>query len=231
MPMKIRPLAITEQRASELEILAELSAEQIATLRKKLEGRGENFTRHTDLLDIIRSEVEEKKADNLLRHVLSLRRFADFRKAPVADVVDALIAGLEKFGWPLEKLERISKNRADLIELMQLGIVHNSYKLADLYYDHPHHLHNIAILSEMRPAFDEARKSIGAMIIYSSLNIVYSDKSEDEVSLSIALKRDEIEHLRAECEKALQKLDVAERFCKTASVSAIQYESNSFKHR
>jgi len=72
------------------------------------------------------------------------------------------------------------------------------------------HVHAARIIVGARPIFDEARNEVFSMIVHANVTLVTSDAAEQESYLSFKVDKQELESIRAECERALQKIKVLE---------------------
>jgi hypothetical protein len=77
-------LAVNKDRAAEIETILAMSDSELGELRMP-------------------HKLFERLGDKVVRNLVSLRRFADDRKANSEDVVNALEEGLRKFGWDESK--------------------------------------------------------------------------------------------------------------------------------
>lgn len=228
--MSLRPLSISENRAKSLDKLISVSEAKLAALREAL-AHVSTLLRIADFQDILRRHLDQKDVRDVARLLLSLRRYADGRDVGVTEVFGALVEGLKVFGWPEEKITTLVDRRSLIEGILNLEAIHCAYKLGDLYFSHERHLHDASILTEMRPVFDSSRKVVKGYILYSSLRLVYSDRFEKETMLTIAMKRQEIEGLRDECNRALAKISVVEDdLKKRGSLDIVSYSGSFTEH-
>jgi len=228
--MNLKPLSITSKRAEQLKKLISLDEQKLVAAHRSLSGSTKSLLRISDVLSLLQSQIGDG-AEDVLKLILSLRRLGDDRRASSEEVFEALVAGLENFKWSKESLDQIRARRAPIVGLLSLELIHNTYKLADLYFGHDKHLHGSSIYTELRPVFNSARSSVEGYILYSSLRIVYSDRFENESMLTVSLKRDELEALQKECERALVKLGVMEsELRKRPGQNIIEYSGRFTEH-
>jgi hypothetical protein len=229
--MKLKPLSISSKRAEQLSKVAALDEKKLSQVYKVLSNNSKPLMRVADVLDLLRECIGAEDADDLLKLVLSLRRFGDSKGASSNEVFDALVAGLEKFKWKEEKIAPLRARRSIIVDILSLEMIHKTYKLADLYFGHERHLHDLAIYTELRPVFNSSRTATEGFVLYSSLRLIYSDRLENESMLVLSVKRDEVELLKDECERALKKLSVMEEeFKRTVGQSVILYSGNFTEH-
>ncbi len=80
----------------------------------------------------------------------------------------------------------------------------------DLYHDVRYHIHDIRVVTDLKPVFNEARSAIGCFIIHNVLTITYSDPFEGEQQVAITLDMEELGLLKDECERAILKTKTAQ---------------------
>jgi hypothetical protein len=137
------------------------------------------------------------------------------RGIPTDKTLDALTVGLQRFGWPPDKLEKWERHKQALDRILSSEPISLISKIADLALTHDNHLHEAKILTEMRPVFDDSRGKIRAFIVYNELMLFYHD-SDKERALTISLSIEDLEALKAGVDNALKKTQIAREFADNA---------------
>jgi hypothetical protein len=131
--------------------------------------------------------------------------------ADSAEVVEALSTGLERSGANKETLERFNSVKAAFAALLDSQTLYVSAKATQLFAADSLHLHEIKVYSDCRPVFDRDRTSVRAMLLFNTLSMIASNSREEEVSFSVTLKREDLERLARECQRALAKTVALEK--------------------
>lgn len=95
--------------------------------------------------------------------------------------------------------------------LLESKLFRVTTKSANLAYDYANLLRTARIITDVRPIFDETAEGIDGAVISHVLRLKYTGQ-DDESSLSIVMDATDIKRLLAECERALTKGQIAQKW-------------------
>lgn len=107
--------------------------------------------------------------------------------------------------------EKLTDEVVDLFSKIAFSVkVKQIGKIAELSYHHPDVLIESNIIIDARPIFSEDHNTIHSFAILPFLKLRLSRHNEPSL-LSIHMDRDDIQKLKKQCEKALNKIDVTSK--------------------
>ncbi len=164
------------------------------------------------MLDV--SENEEFSRA-LCAQLVSLATFRRVQKIDASELIDLLFSGMEKAEFSSEMMEWFENARQSFEGLLKCEAVKLPSKALHLSTDFQQLFAAANIVTDVRPVFDEDRKSVAGAIVVQTLRIRFVESGGTDVQkeMSLALDSDDIDKLIAELEKAKQKAECAkERF-------------------
>lgn len=201
----MKALYITKKRAQELGILTSIDPQTYAALIGNISslpisssiGRLQKF---------FEEHLDDAESEILLRHMVSLSAFCDKEDCEPSEAFDALREGLVNYGWDENQTQELDIVKKNLLDILSNDVVYLTTKAGQLFAADQNHLHSAKAIADIRPIFGRKRENIRASLVYSTLSLVFSDSSENETSIAIALRYDDLERLRGECDRAMQKI-------------------------
>jgi hypothetical protein len=154
----------------------------------------------------ISSHVTGKESESLARFLIGARRLIDSQKTDVSDYFDAVTASFEApstevFASWLQTIPYLKK-------IVESDFVKVAAKASELYYLHDKHLHEIRVVTDIRPVFSPDASMIISGIIKNVLILEISDRYEDEELLQVAIGVDEMRRLREQIDRAIAKTEL-----------------------
>ncbi len=201
----MRPLRMTASRSEEIENLSSLNSSTWEGLLSDLSNADPSPLTLEELSNILAERVGERDGGILAKTLISLRRLADQESVDVDVVLDAMTRGLVKFGWKNVKIKKWNAIVSYFRQIIEHDATEIVAKSSDLYYSNINHIHDMKIISDLRPIFDAKRDNITAFITTNYLFLTYSDRYENEETIQLAIGLTELEHLKEEIENALKK--------------------------
>ena len=98
-----------------------------------------------------------------------------------------------------------------LSRLIALPLVRFETKALELKYDYARILREAHIVTDVRPIFDDSGDEIDGAVISHTLRLTISS-AEGDSDMSIALDKNDIDSLMAQCVRALKKATIAREF-------------------
>lgn len=227
--MTVPALHIDEERLEEISTIVSTPVTDLVKIYSALELQNGKYLKFGQISKIVSDASSVSDPETFCRTILSLRRFCDQNDIAPNEIVESIRKGLVSVEGGSSLLDKLKNSSDALKSIISSSALHNSYKLIDLIFENDLHVHKLRVISEIRPIFNFERTSLSGVIIMSNLKIDYSDKFENEKTFTVSLKREELELLRTEVERALKKLDVAERDLKAGrELAVIQYSGKVF---
>lgn len=203
----MRTIPVTNSRAKDIEQLFAVTNVQWDELLEKLQRQTTAMLTVDELAAVLASVVGESSGETLSKIVVSLRRLADRYGVRPQTILDALEQGLKKFEWNTDKLDKWSKIKNPIDQIMSSAAVVVTTKASELYYRHANHLHDLKIVTDIRPIFSEDRSAVIGAITKNVLSIHFSDSFEKESSLELVISLDDLANLQAESASAIAKTE------------------------
>jgi hypothetical protein len=149
-----------------------------------------------------------KEVSPVIGNILSLRNYAEIRQRSSADVVQQVRAGLADFGWTPEKLAELDRRIPIISKILGSDATYFTLKYIELYFEGERGLTSAKIYSDVKPVFAPNRENVQAYLLFSKLNITYSDKERrTSESLSVYMDIDDVRKLIDECNRAIKKYE------------------------
>ena len=209
-----------KSQISDLQLICQISAEMLTTLRSRLELDSANVILDPEQLVQIAQNVitNAGKAKSLIRQLLSLHGFMRRAGCSVEELLAGLRDGLDgRSEFPLEAWKTIE---ATFGQLLVAKAIRHAATAVELRYDYTNLVKHARILSDIRPLFSSNADEIEASVVSFTLRIEYtSDDGDHEVSL--ALDASDVKRLEAACKRALVKAETARQFMEGSSVPTV----------
>lgn len=219
-------LPISDARSREFTELAQLGNAKLELVRHKLSSCRQKFLKLEQLSGFLADFLDESDALRIASTAISLRRIADRVEVSVDEVFDALTNGLLERGWGKDEIARWNEVSETLRKIVTDPHIELVIKTSDLYYKHQYHLHEMRVVTDIRPVLDENRTSIEAAIIKNTFVIEYSDGNEEDKHLQINLSYEDMKRIRNEFDRALSKTELIQGATeKNMNVPAIIFSS------
>ena len=122
--------------------------------------------------------------------------------------IETLDEGLSDWELPDEFVENWNKKKEIISKISDTPLVRYISKKNELYYRHEHHIHDLRIISDLRPVLSDERDEISEFILFNKLFISYSDPNESETYLELPIGVDELMRLQKQINVALDKTNV-----------------------
>jgi hypothetical protein len=157
-------------------------------------------------------------ARKILTQIMGFTQLRLNTGATAANIFDGLTESLKEHpeyykSLPLEKWEAARPAIETAIAPGNpIGIVQKSNKLQ---FEHQNLLHSIKILTDVRPVFDEAARSLDHMVIGFVLELEFDGRMDDLEKLFVALDATDIAKLKSECERAETKVQTLKESLKS----------------
>lgn len=201
----MRPLKVNKARSDELERLLAISRKSWRDLLDGLTQADPGPLTVDELSRVLSAKVGADDGATLAATAISLQRLARQERVDPGIVLDALTQGLLRFGWDSKKIKKWDSIRSHLVDVIGHEATDVVAKSSDLFFRHAHHIHEIKIISDLRPVFSADRSDVVAFITQNVMSITYSNPHEKEDVLELSIGMDELENLRDEVEAALGK--------------------------
>jgi len=221
----MRPLPVTKSRASDFSAICAVGGKKLQDVQNALARSTERFLRLEQLSAFLSSHLDEKSAVALARVALSLRRFIDKTGCTPAMAFASLREGLKDFGWAEAQMATWDTVSGPLRAIVEDQNIEFATKASDLYYRNAYHIHEMRVVTDIRPVLSEERDRIDGAIIRNTFFLTYSDGDENEKVLELAIARGEMERLRDELDRALKKTVLIDTTIKAAlALPSIVYD-------
>ena len=206
-------LFLKPDQLDELGIIRDLGAEKIQSIAVAFTDLKPQAIRPSDLRHALGNIFPEdsRKADIVLKHIMSLYTLRRQRDLSVDDLLDGLNHGIEAGGWSPDQIYQWGELRPQLHVLFSLSAVQAVVKFLDLSYDYTNILQNIKIITDIRPIFNEEGNIIEAAIVSYTMRL-YFDSLEGSKSLSVALDEEDVKKMLQTCQRALIKAKTSKEF-------------------
>ncbi|RWA59109.1 hypothetical protein [Mesorhizobium sp.] len=199
---------IDEDRLSQIENAISTSVEQLQKVQRDFSKPNHSISTVSDLRKYLHSEFGLDNPKDLSGLILFMQGIHVRNSMDMDQVVTAIG---ESFGdWDLSDdfLKNWEIKKSIVAEIASSPIVKYVSKRAELFYRNHAHIHDLRIISEIRPVLDEDRKTISEFILFSKLHLTYSTPSENETYLELPIGLDELQRFQKEIEVALNKANV-----------------------
>jgi hypothetical protein len=206
----MKPLSISDQRIKDFELFATLTAAQLLDAKQAVAGSNTYMMTVDELTERLKPALGQDAAQKLSTHVVSLSRIISDTDESVDEVIGALTEGLKRKGWDTGKFKADDGFFSILRELASDEKFKVAAKASDLYYQHSLHLHQLKIITDLRPVFDGERQEVVGMICKNVLHIQYADGLEKEQSTEITIGIDDLEKLVRDAKAAIEKSKISE---------------------
>ena len=218
----MKSLNVSESRANDLLSLKSISLASLSQLNDELVACN-GILSHAKLRSIFQKFVAESDAELLMNNLAAWSLLRDEGPYSSTEVIEALLQGCKNGGF--SELDSIIFERKEiLIQLISSKAIYIAIKSAKLFAIDSLHLHEFKIYCDSRPIFEPQRETIDAIILYGVLHIKASDDEENEEVFRVSIRRDDIDKLISECEKAKRKLDkMADIYSGLEGVATVQY--------
>lgn len=200
----MKPYPITEKRSSELAKIRDVKAESLRTLVNDLASAEPVISVEAFTL-LLQKRSNEEQSQALSTFLVGMRRNADGRKINGEEMIEAISAGLKESKWTTAQLDAWAERAPFLARLLEAKVLKVVVKASYLYYNHPQHFHDLRIITDVLPVFDEDRTQIISYIIKNKLHMVISDTKENEDHTEIPIGIDDLHGLKREIDIALSK--------------------------
>jgi hypothetical protein len=223
----VKPLYISKSRSEEIQMISEIEIKDYDSI---ISGIGDVSVSSglSKLQQYFERKLDDTVAEILLRHVVSLCAFCDKEDCEPAEALAALREGLIEAEWNEADLGRFDQKRPKVEEIIAHDAVYLTTKAGQLFATDQNHLHSVRAIADIRPVFGRKRENIRASLVYSTLSLVVGDSSENETSIAVALRYDELKRLRRECDRAMQKIEAIRELSDPALGTLLVYgESHS----
>jgi hypothetical protein len=168
-------------------------------------------------------KIDLKRADLVLRGLVSLRSLKGVTKLSAADLFDAVTDSLESIAsadWRQRHLEPWKSARDKIIAVISQGsdddVLSVRSKIRELTYLHENILLGSRLLTELRPVYNSAGDSIVNTVLTTTLLIRYRGHGRAQ-EMQFEMDLDDVSDLRAQCERAERKIATARRMFQQAS--------------
>lgn len=164
----------------------------------------------SDLHAILRSTLpgDVEKVDSLVRLLLSLGSLSRQHELSVTELLAGIRASLEASGWTDQELARWAEVETTFGSMVDSPKVLVVSKATDLTYDYANLLQTAKLITDIRPIFDKGANVIQGSVVSYTLRLHF-DNREGNHSLSIALDEEDVLRLKAQCDRALRKAQLA----------------------
>lgn len=200
---KMKRIEVPTDRLDDLRKVTSLPPSEISAIIGAL-SKAEKRTDVSALVSAISSVVGDDIAHAVFRTFAGLNILRDDGESS-RGIVDALIAGVAKNDHEIaESIRAQRKLYEELISSPQLFL---PAKLISILSSRNHSLEWARIYVDARPIFDVDREVIEVMVPTFSLYVSFLGDSHDQKELRLSLKKSDIEKLKAECDRALYKVE------------------------
>ncbi len=208
-------IRLTRAQVTDLTALRDLNLEVWNALVRKVDGLPPHPMLPQELREILSAAARSEVVDILLRQTLSLIGMMLQINLTTDEIFAALNTALQEAPtrWDEAALKEWAEREPLFRRILGAEAVIGTAKAVDLSYDHAQLLRRARLLTDIRPIFNREATSITGAVISHTLRLRYDDL-DGEHSMSLALDRSDVEHLLAECKRALLKCDVALQFVK-----------------
>jgi hypothetical protein len=199
-------LAIPKQLATAVSSLRELSDEAADQLIEALRLTAVwSFEELHDTVEQVTGDAEQAQSISVaLLNLVHLRRLhlASPEELRLA-VSDAMERQTDE-RWSGVEVERWNQLGPKLDRLLSTNSLHALEKVLDLRYNHENVLGRARLITELQPVFGEAVDEIQTFLVAHTLRLEFTRANRGE-TLSLALDDQDIDLLRRECERAVEK--------------------------
>ena len=208
-----------ERQIRDIKILLDLGA-KLESGKNKLLGTDTVALSPVKLIELIEAQLPDwtsSQRNSLIRQGLALRGLMMEAGLSAEDVLGGLDEGLRE---ATNFFEGDNSGNRDLWDngfapafksLLESKLFRVTTKSANLAYDYANLLRTARIITDVRPIFDEPAEGIDGAVISHVLRLKYTGMDE-ETSLSIVMDATDVRRLLAECERALTKGEVAQKW-------------------
>jgi hypothetical protein len=209
-----RPFRISPEQAADMKAISRVSADQLKALLTHLDSLAEPLIAASGLRRIVEQNVgSQDAARSLSKQLIALAAYCRAERESPAAAVSSLITGVQNS--PLEPQEKASihNNAKELEALVGQVSVGTCAKALDLSLNHVTIWRDGAIITDIRPIFDESRDAIVGAIVSHTLQLTYFGDNGPG-GLTLALDKDDVLALRNACDDAIRKADRAKALMK-----------------
>lgn len=208
MAISLRP---TAEQLSEWELIIDIPAEKFLRITNKLEQSDETFIKPSQIRDAINGILETKFCKPLVTQILGLSILRREKKASADEIVSALDKAFTASNWDDIKKSKWSSVKPHISKLIYLDEFYMVAKAIDLSFDYQNLLNNICLVTDIRPVFNRKGSEIVGSIISQTLSLSYRSRDGRRYDITIALDEKDIENLKEECDRAIEKGEAARK--------------------
>lgn len=161
-----------------------------------------------DLTEFFADVAGEMVATKIALNFVSFRRYADNDEVSDNDLISYIRDSLQSSGWGDDRLETSNSFFSMLRTALSSELIRVATKSSYLFYQHAWHLHELSIITDLRPVFAPTRDSVKGMIVKNTLILTYSDGNEAEKKIEIAVGQDDLETIAKQAKSAISKSDI-----------------------
>ncbi len=213
MPSQIQ---ISSSQLRDLRVIYEIGAENLRRVIEKLASLLPlplaPQTLHLAVFEVLQDDAQ---VNALMRPIFALVQLIRQREMSVEEVLEGLRDGVGRAEPEWAEAEKRCWNEEvepQLHKLLQSPSIRTVSKALDLAYDHANLLQGIRIVTDIRPVFNDDGEDLkvdGAVVAFV-MRLNY-DSRDGNHSLSIALDETDILNLARQCQRALDKAEIASR--------------------
>lgn len=198
-------------------------------MRSVIEALGEQDVRLLTL-DQLRRVIENTLPEQdeycaaLFKQLISLCALRRSRGISSAQAVEGIRFGIrhakEQARWTDEEATAWRQLEPLLANLLSQESVWGCAKANDLAYEYANLFQRARIITDIRPVFNERATAIESAVVSFTLRL-YFDNFEGNHSLSIALDENDLQNVKSQCDRALEKARVSKKLMGKCSVPTI----------
>jgi hypothetical protein len=217
-------ISLNKRHLEELWSLCEMGPEPLKMVLAELAKSKEIFIELEELAFFLSKYLEKESAARLATHLLSIRRLADRYLISPDKALDVVEEELVEKGWDENKLRQWREIKPVLNSIASVEKIEVVTKASSLYYQRLYHIHDLSIVTEMKPIFNEIRDDVVAAIVENKFYLTYSDGGEEERNLVISISYDELRRLGMLAERAIAKTDALSGFLTKSKLRVRVYD-------
>ncbi len=156
--------------------------------------------------------LEQDRVGKLLTALIRLRRFAERQGSP-ADAIEwiaEVISERTPSEWQLAYGNKWRQHSTDLHSILEhMGGDHPisiAIKAQTLAYTHQNIFLNARLITDVRPVFSDGGTSVEEFVITHVLAIDYTDGTQNNTVLTLAMDQEDVAQLQRQCERAAVKV-------------------------
>jgi hypothetical protein len=199
-------VAISNPLAKSLASLKDLEESHVDQITLALGGV--SLANFDDLQRIVGVTLDEEKANDVAMALLNLAHLRRAHLAKPDELRTAVRSAMSRRRgpqrWNAEALEKWDRLGPKLDALLALESVLILEKVMDLRYNHESVLGRARLITELQPVFGDDVQEIRTFLIAQTLRLEYTGGHGPE-TFSLALDEQDVDLLRRECERAIEK--------------------------